>query len=192
VLEQFSRKEGFAHTSSNQTDAPDGRLALSAMPLRFELHALLPLRATLAVGPVFIDSEAIRSASMAPPPTHETGHFYFAQNGHSHLAATPSCTLRTASSKTRRSPIIQCIRSRSENVALRLVRFANFDRANSSAEVREGCAQTCLQVVSVGCLRENSSRNEGSGAWHRGAAVLPGRRDADETLEKPVRTFISP
>src|SRR5580700_9435329 len=129
---------------------------------------------------------------MAPPPTHETGHFYFAQNGHSHLAATPSCTLRTASSKTRRSSIIQCIRSRSENVALRLVRFANFDRAHSSAAVREGCAQTCLQVVSVGCLRENSSRNEGRGAWHRGAAALPGRRDTDETLEKPVRTFLSP
>src|ERR1700726_532846 len=57
VLEQFSRKEGFAHTSSNQTDAPDGRLASSAVLLRFELHALLPLRATLAVGPVFIDSK---------------------------------------------------------------------------------------------------------------------------------------
>jgi hypothetical protein len=26
---------------------------------------------------------------MAPPAIHETGHFYFAQTGHSHFAATP-------------------------------------------------------------------------------------------------------
>jgi hypothetical protein len=25
---------------------------------------------------------------MAPPATYETGHFYFAQTGHSHFAAT--------------------------------------------------------------------------------------------------------
>jgi hypothetical protein len=26
--------------------------------------------------------------TMAPPATHETGHFYFAQTGHAHFAAT--------------------------------------------------------------------------------------------------------
>jgi hypothetical protein len=28
---------------------------------------------------------------MAPPAIHETGHFYFAQTGHSHFAATEIC-----------------------------------------------------------------------------------------------------
>ena len=32
--------------------------------------------------------KAIRSVSMGPSATHETGHFYFAQTGHSHFAAT--------------------------------------------------------------------------------------------------------
>jgi hypothetical protein len=31
---------------------------------------------------------SIRSVSMPPPAPHETGHFYFAQTGHSHFAAT--------------------------------------------------------------------------------------------------------
>ncbi len=30
----------------------------------------------------------MRSVSMGPPTSHETGHFYFAQTGHSHFAAT--------------------------------------------------------------------------------------------------------
>jgi hypothetical protein len=30
----------------------------------------------------------IRSASIAPSATYESGHFYFAQTGHSHFAAT--------------------------------------------------------------------------------------------------------
>jgi hypothetical protein len=34
--------------------------------------------------------KAIRSVSMGPSATYESGHFYFAQTGHSHLAAT-SC-----------------------------------------------------------------------------------------------------
>jgi hypothetical protein len=32
---------------------------------------------------------------MAPSPHHETGHFYFAQTGHSHFAATPLATKLT-------------------------------------------------------------------------------------------------
>src|SRR5207245_1121508 len=32
--------------------------------------------------------KAIRSVSMGPSATHESGHFYFAQTGHSHFAAT--------------------------------------------------------------------------------------------------------
>ena len=32
--------------------------------------------------------KAIRSVSMAPSATYESGHFYFAQTGHSHFAAT--------------------------------------------------------------------------------------------------------
>jgi hypothetical protein len=32
--------------------------------------------------------KAIRSVSMTPSATHGTGHFYFAQTGHSHFAAT--------------------------------------------------------------------------------------------------------
>src|ERR1700686_3017002 len=32
--------------------------------------------------------KAIRSVSIAPPATYESGHFYFAQTGHSHFAAT--------------------------------------------------------------------------------------------------------
>jgi hypothetical protein len=34
-------------------------------------------------------TQGIRSVSMGPPGPHETGHFYFAQTGHSHFAATP-------------------------------------------------------------------------------------------------------
>jgi hypothetical protein len=30
----------------------------------------------------------IRSVSMGPSALHESGHFYFAQTGHSHFAAT--------------------------------------------------------------------------------------------------------
>jgi hypothetical protein len=30
----------------------------------------------------------IRSVSMGPSAIHESGHFYFAQTGHSHFAAT--------------------------------------------------------------------------------------------------------
>jgi hypothetical protein len=30
----------------------------------------------------------MRSVSMGPSATYETGHFYFAQTGHSHFAAT--------------------------------------------------------------------------------------------------------
>src|SRR5216683_1253229 len=32
--------------------------------------------------------KAIRSVSIGPSATHESGHFYFAQTGHSHFAAT--------------------------------------------------------------------------------------------------------
>jgi hypothetical protein len=32
--------------------------------------------------------KAIRSVSMGPSATYESGHFYFAQTGHSHFAAT--------------------------------------------------------------------------------------------------------
>jgi hypothetical protein len=32
--------------------------------------------------------KAIRSVSIAPSATYESGHFYFAQIGHSHFAAT--------------------------------------------------------------------------------------------------------
>jgi transposase-like protein len=31
---------------------------------------------------------AIRSVSIGPSAIHESGHFYFAQTGHSHFAAT--------------------------------------------------------------------------------------------------------
>jgi hypothetical protein len=31
----------------------------------------------------------IRSVSIGPSAFHESGHFYFAQTGHSHFAATP-------------------------------------------------------------------------------------------------------
>src|SRR5258707_1502630 len=37
-------------------DARDGQLASSAVLLRFELNALVLLRATLAIGPVLVDS----------------------------------------------------------------------------------------------------------------------------------------
>ena len=33
--------------------------------------------------------KAIRFVSIAPSATYESGHFYFAQTGHSHFAATP-------------------------------------------------------------------------------------------------------
>ncbi|HYW98283.1 MAG TPA: hypothetical protein VE822_04160, partial [Candidatus Elarobacter sp.] len=32
--------------------------------------------------------KVIRSVSMGPSDIHESGHFYFAQTGHSHFAAT--------------------------------------------------------------------------------------------------------
>jgi hypothetical protein len=32
--------------------------------------------------------KAIRSVSMGPSATYESGHFYFVQTGHSHFAAT--------------------------------------------------------------------------------------------------------
>jgi hypothetical protein len=32
--------------------------------------------------------KAIRSVSIAPSATYESGHFYFAQTGHPHFAAT--------------------------------------------------------------------------------------------------------
>jgi hypothetical protein len=32
--------------------------------------------------------KAISSVSMSPSASHESGHFYFAQTGHSHFAAT--------------------------------------------------------------------------------------------------------
>src|SRR2546430_15048338 len=32
--------------------------------------------------------KAMRSVSMGPSANHESGHFYFAQTGHSHFAAT--------------------------------------------------------------------------------------------------------
>ncbi|HLV95890.1 MAG TPA: hypothetical protein VKS44_11920, partial [Candidatus Acidoferrales bacterium] len=38
---------------------------------------------------------SIRSVSIPPPTQDETGHFYFAQTGHSHFAAT-SGALRDA------------------------------------------------------------------------------------------------
>src|SRR2546430_4925881 len=34
--------------------------------------------------------KAMRSVSMGPSANHESGHFYFAQTGHSHFAATPA------------------------------------------------------------------------------------------------------
>ena len=45
-------------------------------------------RATLSIGPVLGWLKVIRSVSMGPSAIHETGHFYFAQTGHSHFAAT--------------------------------------------------------------------------------------------------------
>jgi hypothetical protein len=36
----------------------------------------------------------IRSVSMGPSALHESGHFYFAQTGHSHFAPTPSTWFR--------------------------------------------------------------------------------------------------
>jgi hypothetical protein len=48
---------------------------------------------------------AFRHESMGPSAIHESGHFYFAQTGHSHFAATafaPSLTL-TAQHKIRGS-----------------------------------------------------------------------------------------
>jgi hypothetical protein len=38
----------------------------------------------------------IRSVSIGPSATYETGHSYFAQTGHSHFAATPSAIDLTA------------------------------------------------------------------------------------------------
>jgi hypothetical protein len=48
--------------------------------------------------------KAIRSVSIAPSATYESGHFYFAQTGHSHFAATLQpvwLTLVTRSVKVR-------------------------------------------------------------------------------------------
>jgi hypothetical protein len=36
----------------------------------------------------------MRSVSIGPSASHETGHFYFAQTGHSHFAATRFCQPR--------------------------------------------------------------------------------------------------
>src|SRR6266436_5974965 len=46
--------------------------------------------------------KAIRSVSIGPSATHESGHFYFAQIGHSHFAATaPSSALMRPSRRSR-------------------------------------------------------------------------------------------
>ncbi len=45
-------------------------------------------RATLSIGPVLVGSRPCAPFPCRPPATHETGHFYFAQTGHSHFAAT--------------------------------------------------------------------------------------------------------
>jgi hypothetical protein len=42
---------------------------------------------------------------MGPPATHETGHFYFAQTGHSHFAATLACPMPYANLNERQSVI---------------------------------------------------------------------------------------
>src|SRR5882762_11881784 len=44
--------------------------------------------------------KAIRSVSMEPSATHESGHFYFAQTGHSHFAPTPTIGELTSSVNT--------------------------------------------------------------------------------------------
>src|SRR5256886_5864779 len=47
--------------------------------------------------------KAMRSVSMGPSANHESGHFYFAQTGHSHFAATSELGCVDFCSKLRRS-----------------------------------------------------------------------------------------
>jgi hypothetical protein len=68
--------------------APDGRLLSAARLLRLASDASAVPRATLSNRSRSRWLKAIRSVSMGPSATYESGHFYFAQTGHSHFAAT--------------------------------------------------------------------------------------------------------
>jgi hypothetical protein len=46
------------------------------------------------------------------PPAHESGHFYFAQTGHSHFAATLSLGFRDANAMRRREAQALCANAR--------------------------------------------------------------------------------
>src|SRR5260370_32367937 len=53
--------------------------------------------------------KVIRSVSMGPSAIHESGHFYFAQSGHSHFAATlvPNSLCRGQEGRTIPAPVVQ-------------------------------------------------------------------------------------
>ena len=69
-------------------DAPDGRTALFVAPLRPGLNAFAVLRTTHAVGPLLVGSRRFAPFPWDLRASIESGHFYFAQTGHSHFAAT--------------------------------------------------------------------------------------------------------
>jgi hypothetical protein len=82
--EQHTRVRGCGTASG----APGGRLLAAArLPQPASDAAAVP-RVRLLIAPVLAGSKLIRFVSMGPSAIHESGHFYFAQTGHSHFAAT--------------------------------------------------------------------------------------------------------